>query len=172
MSLREVLKGHKAAQTAMMRAIARKCDWGDAEDRNFYRKDTARRRREKILDHLAENRKCPLCGELKIGSRQFVVNEDASVVICRSCFQRNVPQGGEVSLAGVFTEVKRYEIDPEKFRKARADSGLSLREFARRAGWNSGWQSRLENERVTVSQENVDVIITVFKGLGITVTQV
>jgi transcriptional regulator with XRE-family HTH domain len=163
-----------------IRECLRKCDWKNPEDVAEYRADLRSKRRTVILP---KDRKCPLCGKLKVSSRQWVArqkkfsyddDDDEQIfkryfpdreyvrelqeakkptTICRSCYHRQlITQATAITLdVDIFTLAEvRYHIDGEKIRQARQGS---LREFAKKIGWNHSYQKKLEDGGVLTLNE-------------------
>lgn len=140
----------------------RRCDWKDGEDQSFYRREARMVDRVDKIQEVAPLMSCPLCGELKPDPIDWVVLPGR--VCCRSCHHR--PSGIMVDKITPFilNRSLRYEIDCSALILARESVGLSQREFARIAGWSRSYQRSLEGGRCqSVSQENLDTIIEVFK---------
>ena len=155
------------------RLLNRRCDWDDPSDVAEYRKEERRDERREILDRLVPSRFCPECDDIKPGLRQWVIAADQSAAICRSCHQRRFGVKGvivnlQIRLLG--DRFVRYEIKPDMIRKARARTGLSIREFARQAGWSKSYQTKIEKLDggvQTLSVDSVRVLFTVLRENGV-----
>lgn len=85
-----------------------KFDWRDSSAKKEYVRTLKRNRRVMQLDYLVPDRKCPICGEVKVSSRQWVVidilliinrwdsiaetvrkhSKEGQSAICRGCFMK------------------------------------------------------------------------------------
>jgi len=71
--------------------------------------------------------------------------------------------------AVIFPESEtRFVIDHRAMTLALSKTGLSTREFARRAGWSRSYQRKIESGDVrTVTEENAKVILQVLREAGV-----
>lgn len=104
---------------------------------------------------IPRDRVCPICRQQKIGPRQWIKGDD--VLICLSCHRRCMATSTVPPTLAI--PRVRYEIDGPLMRTTREDAGITLSEFARRAGWNKGRQSQLEQDISIVSPEVMEGII-------------
>lgn len=155
----DAVKAQHLAEVRLRREMSRKCDWFDPEDVSVWRSEKRRKQRLKTLDRLVKHRRCPVCCELRLGPRQWVINDCGTFAVCKSCHVRNLPkQGVQIDVTEIFTEEIRWNVDADALKQARIDLGLSQREMARRIGMNSGLYCRIETTNGTIS-ENVKLQI-------------
>ena len=150
------------------REIRRKADWFDPEDVAAWKKMERRKHRDRVLDRLlGKERRCPRCGEQKIGPRQWVKQRGKDRIICRSCFQKLTPKSAGFMVPSFARMVKYYVFDVEIFLQARVDSGLTMKEFARRAGWSYTYQRKIEHGDVKkIDEAKLCTMIQVFHEQG------
>lgn len=152
-------------ETILDLVYSRKCDWDDPDDVRVHRKIIRREKRESLLAELVPDRMCPGCHEVRPSSRQWIVSLDEEVVICRSCYHRAKE---EVSLQDIgeeiFTEELRFIIDGRRLARLR---NISIREFAKRAGWTHTYQIRLESKVASVDSDVASTILEVLRSCGI-----
>lgn len=151
---------------AFARHVNTKCDWKDADDVTFWKKVERRKRRRKILDELVPDRKCPCCGETRIGPGEWMVRMDGVVVLCRSCYARLRPKTGVVA-AGLFQKELRWVIDGKMLRQLRIDAGISQRDFALLIGVSSARVHQIEEHSRSVSDEQKIRIEEALKRCGV-----
>lgn len=153
---RDILQGIRDAEAG---GVIRKCDWADPDEVALYKERVRLEVRLAAIDQV--KRVCPNCGEVKEDPRQWVVKEDGSEVLCRSCFQvqSGRPPGEIFSSKSV-----RYTLDPEQFSLARTRTRMSQRTFAERAGWSQPYQCALESGKYdTISEETAETILQVLR---------
>ena len=101
-----------------------------------------------------------------------MIDRRESQAACRSCFQRLYPDPRKVVTmdARIFPKSEtRFTVDAASLLSAIAKTGLSTREFARRAGWSRSYQRKLEAGEIrSVTEANADVILTVLREAGVT----
>jgi len=154
------------AEEEWERLLQSRCDWDDPEDVSHYRSTSRFQLRMDTLEKLVPSRVCPRCRHLKLKSRSWVLSKSRKAIICRSCFFRSFPVRNEVITMDVvlFPEIiTRFSIDRKALLRARLRSGLSVREFARRAGWSEGYQRKLESSTSSVSEETAKTLLQVLR---------
>jgi DNA-binding transcriptional regulator YiaG len=150
----------------------RKIEWDDPAEVMFHMKEMRSGERRRILDQLVPKRYCPECGRLKINSASWVISKDHTKAICRSCFQRIVPdkeleQSSKLEMRVFTSETVRYIVSAQTITRAREKISISRREFARQCGWSASYQQKLEEGRVlTVSAESAQTILEVIRRFG------
>lgn len=152
----DILDGLKWADRVRSRRIARKCDWGNGDDRRLYRANKRVGERSELLDLLAPKRMCPNCGEPRWEVNGWVMGKH--MAICHVCFnvlrKRYLEASGRsevrretvlrracrpVPVALLSTVIiekrgRRCRIDHEKLYRCRTYRGWSQRIVANRVG--------------------------------------
>ncbi len=171
----EAMNALRAAEEYEVRETLKKCTWADPGDIAFYRNDKSQRNRRKILDGLVKDRRCPVCGQLKIKAKSWVVNRFATMALCRSCYVRvrEVPpdQRETVSVSLYAAPIERFELNIEELTKLRTRANVSQEEFARVAGWSRSRQRDLESERVqSIGKETLESVLDTLAHFGLIVS--
>lgn len=167
---RGILDSTEQARRAHARELLKKCDWSNPEDYAEYKSDKYLSKRLAVLDNLVPTRRCPACSDIKLSSREWVVNADKTAAMCRKCFhgQKTNPTEQQTMDIAIFPQtITRYRLDRDALTRARCAAGLSPGAFARRAGWSLTYQRRLEENVETVDADKVTVILTVLKESGV-----
>ena len=164
---KDVLEDQKKMELLYLKEMEKVCDWDDPSDIAEYRASLTLKKRLDLLDKLVPTRHCPVCGELKISPRSWVINKRKSKAICRSCFAVHLGgrEGERHLLKGaVFGEkVVRVVINGEVLEDVRREAGITRAEFARKGGWSKSYQSKLEQGDVrTITSEMAEIIEEVF----------
>lgn len=161
---RDILAGAEKADAAHQRHTERKCDWDDPTDVALYRSELRGEDRQSLLDALVPDRYCPLCQQLFIESRQWVLSKNRTKAMCRSCYQTRLHGEGSYSLDIFSNPELRYTVDGKKLVESRQALGVSQRKFAEKAGWSHGYQHKLESGPIrTVSAAAADTVIEVLQ---------
>jgi len=153
------------------RELGKKCDWENPEDVALHKHEMRFADRVDLLNLLVPNRICPLCEKLRISSRSWVIKIDKKLAICRSCFQRNIPDKKvkrmEISRSLFSNITYRFDIDAFGLQAAREEANISEWEFARRMGWSHSYQCKIESGQVkTVDLITAESILGVFRENG------
>jgi len=169
---RDLLEGLRLAENYYSVERFKKCDWDDPDDVSLYKSQKRIARRDETILRLCPDKRCPSCGRIVLQSARWVISKDRNKVICKSCHQRlmnnKAPDSVEVFEYSIFTP-ERYSINPQLLVQAREMSGLSLREFARRAGWGRSYQQKIEDGTIkTVSIDVVNILICVLNDSNVT----
>jgi DNA-binding transcriptional regulator YiaG len=144
-----------------------KCDWDDPLDVAEYRRAERTEDRTALLDLLAPRRVCPECGTTRPLSRSWVLNKRKTAAMCRSCYQRRFEPNQVYVDTSIFESETRYRVDGAALEEMRTSLGMTISEFARRAGWSRQYQSQLESGSVTsVTHETASVVLTVIREAG------
>ena len=170
-------KSQREAERRLAREMATKCDWDDPDDVSVYRSATRLHERQGLLDLIVPTRICPECEHLMLSSRSWVINKKRTAAVCRSCFFRAFGVKGRESNMDVTifpSFEKSFLLDKNALRRSRLGTGMSIREFARRAGWSRSYQERLELKDgiKTVSEATASTILTVLRESGLTTRDV
>ena len=151
--------------------LGRKCDWEIPEDVALHKHEMRFSERVDLLNLLVPNRVCPVCETLRISPRSWVIKKDKKLAICRSCFQRNIPDKKVVKMEisrTLFSNISyRFGIDAFGLQAAREEADSSEWEFARRMGWSHSYQCKIESGEVkTVDLVTAEAILGVFREHG------
>lgn len=165
---REMNSSLERSLAEFARHVNTKCDWQDADDVVFWKKVQRRRRRRKVLDELVPDRKCPCCGETRIGPGEWMVRLDGAIVVCRSCYNRLRPKTSVVATVGsVFEPQRRYRINGRVLRQLRIDAGISMADFALLLGVSPARVHHLEEHVKSVTEEQKNDIQTALEKCGV-----
>jgi DNA-binding XRE family transcriptional regulator len=139
-------------------------DWDNPEEVSEYRRE---RRLQKKLEFIPPDFKCPRCHKVKRDPSQWVLNPR---VQCRSCRFRKLsnPPSRMAYMDPILGPPEiRYSLNTTRLIEARYKSGLSQREFARRAGWSRARQRALEFDVVSITQDVAETILQVLMEAGV-----
>jgi len=169
---REVLEGILRAEQQEERDVLRRCDWESPDDVAALRSSDRLKQRLRAIERVAPQRRCPSCGDIVLKSRSWVLKNDGTSAVCRSCFFRlRSREGREVSIEShlISSHTMRYTIEPHVLVLARHAANMSQAEMARRAGWSRSYHRKLESgARLSLSGENVQTILAVLREAGVT----
>lgn len=171
---KDILEGIRKAEEKLLKTIQLECDWSSLEDRNERSSDKRLEDRDRVLNELVPNRICKECSKTYLKNRSWIVNNDRA--ICRSCFfrQRIAERMSKLSERclgkDLFSEPQifvRYALNKQRMMDLRKGAGMSISEFARRAGWSRSYQRKLESDLVsTVTEDTKETILSVFREVG------
>lgn len=154
---REINSSLQTSEANFIRAVQSTCDWHDADDVLLWKKNKRRRSRRKILDELVPDRKCPLCGETRIGPGEWMVRTTNIKILCRSCYTRLRPKANPVAVSP-FTREVRWRINGPALRQARVDAGLSMSRLAELLGVTTARVQQIETTCHSVSDTQKELL--------------
>jgi len=169
---RDQLQAIELAEKKFQRELFKKCDWNDPKDVAHYKKLKRIDARNRVIKRLCPDRKCPSCGRIVLQTNSWVINKKESEAICRSCYFRlinnQVPDKVQELNYNIFIP-ERYSINGQLLLQTREKTELSLKEFARLAGWGRSYQTKLENNEIkSISGDIVNILIAVLNDNGVT----
>lgn len=184
---KDISKWNSKRERRVRNEIRRGSIFWDPEDPAGALKERREFLRKATLDRLAPDRVCPVCGEIKIGSRQWVICKNIHA-LCLSCYRVCLARerlaerkAVQIPLSGILVaknvEIKvRFNVDGTKMRAARLAAGVAVREVARHlqrhpTNATSGEVTTFENNRtVWTSPERLIRILDAYAKCGVTVT--
>jgi len=149
-----------------------KVEWGDPAEVAFHLQKMRLEDRLSLLNQIVPKRICPICECIKINTSSWVVSKDHTKAICRSCFQRKLPDKDLDKSSKLdcklFAGMKiRYVLSHSEITRARFIIRISANEFARQAGWTATYQYKLEDGSVkSITSEVAETILEVFLRFG------
>lgn len=169
---RDLFAGIELAEKVFNREKFKKCDWNDPEDVATYKRTQNITQRNEFLNKKYPDRRCPCCGRIVLQVNRWIIDNDNRTGICKSCFKRlagrKIPDVVQVFNHKIFSP-ERYSINSQLLIQVRELTGLSVREFSRKAGWGRSYQQKLENGQIkTVSTDVVNILICMINDNNVT----
>ena len=106
---KELLRRVRQLKENADKYLAEECGGTTFMDPAAHRRAKRYADREELLDKLVPTRRCPNCGEVKGGGRSWVVADNQSVAICRSCYCKELNETKRITQ----TLRKEYEKNPD-----------------------------------------------------------
>ena len=92
----------------------KKADWDDPEDKLLYYREKKKDERLKTLDRLVPKRVCSICEGMFIDLKDWVISQDRTKALCRSCFYRCVSSNEDDDPEEVRLNIKMFEYNIER----------------------------------------------------------